>query len=212
MPSWLRLGLDIVAVATVFPSRVERAGTSPMDGVEMRKRTVVVNDKMQKRYRYVLSAPVGRNFDPEFKPELTPRKMLRLGVFCGKYMTDARKEFPNSWFAGAKLAHDHRDCALNFFGVDASQPLSIWRNKGWIHPDDPRGWFQWYCRYHMGRRLSAEDAGRSRDGRPCAGMCARSNGTASQAICFAGRGSGGRCCTVTPAEWSRQHAMLALSI
>jgi len=123
----------------------------------MRKRTVVVNDKMQKGYRYVLSAPVGRNFDPEFKPELTPRQMLRLGVFCGKYMTDARKEFPKSWFAGAKLAHDHRDCALNFFGVDASQPLSIWRDKGWIHSDDPRGWFQWYCRYYMGRRLSAED-------------------------------------------------------
>jgi hypothetical protein len=123
----------------------------------MRKRTVVVNDKMQKGYRYVLSAPVGRNFDPEFKPELTPRQMLRLGVFCGKYITDARKEFPKSWFAGAKLAHDHRDCALNFFGVDASQSLSIWRDKGWIHSDDPRGWFQWYCRYYMGRRLSTED-------------------------------------------------------
>ena len=70
----------------------------------MRKRTVVVNDKMQTGYRYVLSAPVGRSFDPEFKPELTPRQMLRLGVFCGKYMTDARKEFPKSWFAGANLA------------------------------------------------------------------------------------------------------------
>ena len=60
----------------------------------MRKRTVVVNDKMQKGYRYELTAPTGRDFDPEFKPELTPREMLRLGVFCGKYMTDTRKEFP----------------------------------------------------------------------------------------------------------------------
>ena len=123
----------------------------------MRQRTVVVNDKMQKRYRYVLSAPVGRNFDPEFRPELTPRQMLRLGVFGGKYMTDTRKEFPKSWFAGARLAPRHRDCALNFFGVDASQPLSVWRDKGWLHPDDPRGWFQWYCRYYMGRR-SEDDA------------------------------------------------------
>ena len=123
----------------------------------MRKRTVVVNDKMQKSYRYALSAPTGRQFYPEFKPELTPREMLRLGVFCGKYMTDTRKEFPASWFVGAKLAGTHRDCSLNFFGVDASQPLSVWRRKGWLHPDDPRGWFQWYCRYYMGRRMPEED-------------------------------------------------------
>jgi hypothetical protein len=124
----------------------------------MRKRIVVVNDKMQRGYRYELSAPTGRNFDPAFKPDLTPREMLRLGVFCGKYMTDTRKEFPASWFAGAKLASKQRDCALNFFGVDASQPLSVWRSKGWIHPDDPRGWFQWYCRYYLGRRMPDEDA------------------------------------------------------
>jgi hypothetical protein len=112
---------------------------------------------MQKGYRYELSAPVGRCFDPEFKPELTPQQMLALGVFCGKYMTDTRGEFPARWFAGARLAQGRRDCSLNFFGVDASQPLSIWRAKGWIHPDDPRGWFQWYCRYYMGRR-TADDA------------------------------------------------------
>jgi len=123
----------------------------------MRERTIVVSDKMQTGYRYEVSAPTGRNFDPEFKPELTPREMLRLGVFCGKYMTDTRAEFPKSWFTGAKLAPKGRDCALNFFGVDASQPLSVWREKGWIHPDDPRGWFQWYCRYYLGRRMPDED-------------------------------------------------------
>ena len=112
-----------------------------------RKRTVTVNDKMQKGYRYRLTAPIGRSFDPEFKPDLTPQQMLRLGVFCGKYMTDARKEFPASWFKHAKLSPRGRDCSLNFFGVDASQPLSEWKRKGWIHRDDPRGWFQWYCRY-----------------------------------------------------------------
>jgi hypothetical protein len=123
----------------------------------MRRRSVVVDDKMQKGYRYQLSAPAGRNFDPEFRPELTPAEMLRLGVFCGKYMTDTRKEFPKSWFTRAKLAPKHRNCSLNFFGVDASQKLSVWRNKGWIHPDDPRGWFQWYCRYYLGRRMPDED-------------------------------------------------------
>jgi hypothetical protein len=90
----------------------------------MPQRTVIVNDKMQKRYRYVRTAAVGRNFDPEFKPELTPQQMLRLGVFCGKYMTDTRKEFPKSWFTRARLSPRERDCSLNFFGVDASQPLS----------------------------------------------------------------------------------------
>ena len=113
---------------------------------------------MQRRYRYVLTAPIGRNFDPKFCPGLTPKEMLALGVFCGKYMTDCRKEFPASWFARAKLSPSGRDCSLNYFGVNASQPLSVWRDKGWIHSDDPRGWFQWYCRYYMGRRAPEEDA------------------------------------------------------
>ena len=112
---------------------------------------------MQKGYRYELTDPIGRNFDPEFKPELTPAEMLALGVFCGKYRTDCRKEFFASWFKKAKLSPKGRDCSLNYFGVDASRPLSEWRLKGWIHDDDPRGWFQWYCRYYMGRRMPEED-------------------------------------------------------
>jgi hypothetical protein len=123
----------------------------------MPSRIVVVNDRMQQGYQYECVAPIGRGFDAEFTPELTPRDMLRLGVFCGKYMTDTRDEFPTHWFTRAKLAPNRRDCSLNCFGVDASQPLSVWRAKGWIHPDDPRGWFQWYCRYYMGRRMPEED-------------------------------------------------------
>ena len=113
----------------------------------MRTRTVTVNDKMQRACRYQLKEPAGRNFDPDFRPQLTPKEMLQLGVFGGKYMTDTRKEFPKSWFKNAKLATHDRDRSLNYFGVDASQSLSVWRKNGWIHPDDPRGWFQWYCRY-----------------------------------------------------------------
>ena len=124
----------------------------------MRRRIVIVNDKMQQGYRYELAAPAGRDFSPEFRPDLTPKEMLKLGIFCGKYITDCRAEFPASWFARAKLSPSRRDCALNYFGVDASQPLSEWQRKGWIHPDDPRGWFQWYCRYWMGRRIPQEDA------------------------------------------------------
>jgi hypothetical protein len=119
---------------------------------------VVVHDKMQQAYRYKLAAPTGQEFDAGFEPELTPREMLRLGVFGGKYMTDCREEFPASWFEGAKLAGARADKRLNYFGVIASQPLSEWRRKGWIWEDDPRGWFQWYCRYYLGRRLPFEDA------------------------------------------------------
>jgi hypothetical protein len=120
-------------------------------------KTVTVNDRMQTSYRYVRSEPAGKNFDPEFTPSLTPKQMLGLGVFGGKYMTDCRREFPADWFKGAKLSPEGADKSVNFFGVDASQPLSVWRRKGWLHPDDPRGWFQWYCRYFMGRRMPEED-------------------------------------------------------
>jgi hypothetical protein len=118
---------------------------------------VIVHDKMQRGYRYELTAPFGAGFAPEFEPELTPAEMLRLGVFCGKYMTDTAGEFPAEWFLQAKLSPARRNCSLNYFGVDASLPLSVWREKGWLHPDDPRGWFQWYCRYYMGRRMPEED-------------------------------------------------------
>ena len=124
---------------------------------ESMKRRVVVNDKMQKGYEYELVEPMGKNFDPEFKPDLTPKQMLSMGIFGGKYITDCKNEFPSEWFTNAKLSPEKRNPKLNFFGVDASQPLSVWRKKGWIHDDDPRGWFQWYCRYYMGRRVPHED-------------------------------------------------------
>jgi hypothetical protein len=121
------------------------------------KRRVVVNDKMQRGYVYYRTEPPGRNFAPAFRPQLTPRQMLALGVFGGKYMTDCRAEFPASWFTRARLCAERHDPRLNFFGVNASQPLAVWRQNGWIRPQDPRGWFQWYCRYYMGRR-SGDDA------------------------------------------------------
>jgi hypothetical protein len=120
-------------------------------------RVITVQDKMQHGYSYELVAAEGQEFDPEFRPELTPAEMLELGVFGGKYMTDCRKEFPAVWFAKAKLCPEFHDAKLNFFGVNASQSLVEWQRKGWIYPEDPRGWFQWYCRYYLGRRLPGED-------------------------------------------------------
>lgn len=121
-------------------------------------RVIVVDDKMQSGYRYECVEPIGKNFHPLFKPQLTPKEMLALGIFGGKYMTDCLDEFPESWFKQAKLAKHHRDNKLNFFQVPASQSLRVWRKAGWINEQhDPRGWFQWYCRYYLGRRLPGED-------------------------------------------------------
>mgnify|MGYP007065736774 FL=1 len=123
----------------------------------MQKKKVTVNDRMQKGYSYYLTEPVGKNFHPDFQPEYTPKEMLELGVFGGKYMTDCQKEFPASWFKKARLNSTFHDPKINYFGVNASQSLSVWRSKGWIYHEDPRGWFQWYCRYYMGRRCDDDE-------------------------------------------------------
>ena len=124
-------------------------------------RRVKVSDKMQKGYSYILTAKEGDLSDLKekygFEPELTPKEMLELGVFEGKYLNDCRKEFPASWFAGAKTS-DESDPSVNFYGVKSRKPLSHWREKGWIIGDDPRGWFQWYCRAYLGRRDEKVDA------------------------------------------------------
>jgi hypothetical protein len=123
----------------------------------MKPKAIIVNDLMQKEYIYYLSEPPGKNFHSDFAPPLTPRQMLAMGVFGGKYMTDCVHEFPKDWCLNAKLCHEYHDPRLNYFGVNASQPLSVWRAKGWIYHEDPRGWFQWYCRYHMGRRCPDDE-------------------------------------------------------
>lgn len=121
---------------------------------------VIVRDTMQDGYAYTRTAAMGKSFDPEFRPDLTPPEMLALGVFGGVYMRDCTREFPRSWFTRARFQKqgERPSALLNHFRVLASQPLSEWRRKGWVHPDDPRGWFQWYCRYYMGRRAPIEDA------------------------------------------------------
>lgn len=120
------------------------------------KKKVIVNDKMQKNYVYYITEKEGKNFHPEFKPELSPKQMLELGVFGGKYMTDCGKEFPG-WLDKLKLSPGFHNPEINLFKVNASQPLSVWIKKGWIYKEDPRGWFQWYCRYYKGRRCKDDE-------------------------------------------------------
>ena len=95
-------------------------------------------------------------FDDSFTPDLTPKQMLELGVFGGAYFDDS-SEFPAEWFKQAKLSDHGPDHHYNYFEVSASQPLKVWQQKGWIYPEDPLGWFQWYCRYSLGRRIPTED-------------------------------------------------------
>ena len=99
------------------------SGTTDRDGGRIGRR-IVVNDMMQQGYVYHRTEAPGRNFAPAFRPQVTPRQMLRLGVFGGRYMTDCRDEFPASWFAGARLSAGRRDKRLNCFGVNASQSLA----------------------------------------------------------------------------------------
>ena len=120
-------------------------------------RKILVEDNMQSGYAYVLSAPTGKQFADGFEPHFTPKEMLAMGVFEGKYCNDCTSQFPASWFDGAKIG-ERADVENNYFGVKSRQPLSVWKQKGWIYGPDPRGWFQWYCRYYLGRRLPEIDA------------------------------------------------------
>jgi hypothetical protein len=159
-----------------------------------RLKTVIVNDKMQRGYRYILTAPVGRNFDPEFLPELTPKEMLALGIFCGKYMTDCRREFTASWFARAKLAPSRRDARSI---ISVSTPASHYRcgarRAGFIRMIRAAG-FSGIAATTWAVGHQTRTRRRSNAGRRFGGTSRRSNITVSQAIRCAGRVSGKRCC------------------
>jgi hypothetical protein len=118
---------------------------------------VAVNLTDQRGYTYLRTEPAGKHFHPEFTPELTPKQMLKLGVFGGHYFADKPKEFPADWFVGVKLSPTGHNPEYNYFKTNASQPMSVWITKGWIRRQDPRGWFQWYCRYYLGRRSEDDE-------------------------------------------------------
>jgi hypothetical protein len=121
-------------------------------------KTIKVDEEYQQDYTYQISMPVGKNFDNTFLPDLTPSEMLKLGIFGGNYFVEYPNEFPKKWFHGVEFSTTGKSIKeYNFFGVNASQPLKEWERKGWIYPEDPKGWFLWYCRYYVGRRIDEED-------------------------------------------------------
>ncbi len=126
------------------------------DNIYAPGQTIRVRDKMQDDYAYTLDEPAGKNFAPGFTPFFTPQDMLAMGVFEGKYCNDCRNEYPKDWFEKARTSETPNP-DLNRFKIKSRLPLSEWRRKGWIVGPDPRGWFQWYCRYYLGRRIENID-------------------------------------------------------
>lgn len=137
-----------------------------------------VYNKMEQTYSYVLTEAPGKNFDPDFQPVFSPKEMLEMGVFEGKYLNDCLLEFPKEWFLGAlkkgTLSPQGANPSINRLGVKSRLSLQEWEEYGWVqNPDhavsarypilssaqnpDERGWFQWYGRYYMGRRISELD-------------------------------------------------------
>ena len=119
---------------------------------------MLVNDKMQQGYIYDYAEPTGQNFAKEFTPALSPQQMLELGVFEGHYLNDCQAEFPSQWFENARLSLQQPDISANYFGIKSRLSLQERQRRKWIIEPDPRGWFQWYCRYYMGRRIQNVDA------------------------------------------------------
>ena len=99
---------------------------------------------------------VKNHFYDIFKPELTPKQMLKLGVFGGSYFGNKIEEYPKSWFKKAKISKKF-NVKLNRFRVKAGLSRKEWMDKGWIFKEDPLGWFQWYCRFSNGRRIQKID-------------------------------------------------------
>ncbi len=125
----------------------------------MAHKIVTVNEQYQQGYEYRLDEPPGEHFADDFRPDLTPKQMLQLGIFGGDYFKERPDEFPPDWFENIELSGGAgADAARNYFNVMASQPLKEWQRRGWIYEEDPLGWFLWYCRYWQGRRIPEEDA------------------------------------------------------
>ena len=95
--------------------------------------------------------------DKKFEPQLTPKEMLKLGIFGGYYFEGKHNEYPKDWFKNAKLSNKGYDINLNCFKINSGLSRTEWKKSGWITKEDPLGWFQWYCRYSNGRRIKGMD-------------------------------------------------------
>ena len=128
------------------------SGKNRMSTYKYKLSKELANKSEDLRAVYLLKNGQRRTFDPKYHP----REMLAMGVFGGKILNDCLDEFPVEWFADAlrkgKISPMKAREEINYFGVKSRQSLQKWRESGWIVGDDERGWFQWFCRYALGRR------------------------------------------------------------
>ena len=126
---------------------------------------------------------------PSFTPNKSPEEMIREGCFGGSYfrplysrrlgttVTDDYRELPSTWYAGLDvsrfLTSPTYDAEINKYKVSSGQTIEEWEAAGWInHTYDVRGWFQWYCRFYIGRRCEDDERQISR-WRKCVGETGR---------------------------------------
>jgi hypothetical protein len=112
---------------------------------------------------------------PEFRPNLKPKKIFKLGSFGGTYWRPIKSKFYDNelknkhkkydelgWWEDIPEEHltrpfDEYDKTINKYGKKVGLTLEEWENSGWIHKQDPYGWVQWYCEFYTGRRTKDDD-------------------------------------------------------
>jgi hypothetical protein len=116
-----------------------------------------------------------RDIHKQFKPNKTPKQVFKMGAFGGTYFRpihssvtgedytpkQAMKGLPKEWFKGLDIdtmvISSKYDKKVNKYKVKCGSTLEAWESSGWIHKQDPYGWFQWFCKYSAGRRTDDDE-------------------------------------------------------